>query len=323
MSRWSGVIPGPRTLAGALTLVVLSSSAALAQYKPLRIPGNVGLQVGTQPPPGIYVGYLLWVYPTDTIKDQNGDRIGEGVGGLTSSLNGAVVSWVTNYTLIGGRVGGTVVLPFIRNRIERNALNIDTGIAYTDTIVSPFTLGWHKPQTDLVAGYSLYLPTGEFEAGGSNNSGLGMYGQELAFGVTQHFDQRRSWHGAANVAYEWHSQKRDLDLRVGQTMTIEGGFGKTFYTKVNNPIPLITNIGIVGYSQFKVTGDTGEDIPPLLRGLKDRVFALGPEVNVYIPQIKMAIAGRVLPEFGARVRTQGTTISISAAYTLRSLARQP
>lgn len=312
-----------RVALAAAALVLVSTTNVLAQYKAGRIPGTVGLQVGTQPPPGIYGSYLLWVYPTDTIKDDSGDRVGSGEGGLTSSLQGGVLAWVTNYTIAGGNVGGTAVFAFIRNRIERNSLDVDTGLAFTDMIVSPITVGWHKGRTDVVTGYTLYLPTGKFEAGGSDNAGLGQVGQELSVGVTRHFDQRRSWHGAANLAYEWHTKKEDLDIRVGQTMTIEGGFGKTFYKKVDHPIPLITNIGIVGYSQFKVTGDSGEDIPLVLRGFKDRVFALGPEVNVYIPQAKLAIAGRVIPEFGARVRTQGTTITITAAYTLKSLARQP
>jgi hypothetical protein len=41
-----------------------------AQYKGDDIPGFLGLQSGTQAPPGLYVGNVVWVYPTDTIKAQ-------------------------------------------------------------------------------------------------------------------------------------------------------------------------------------------------------------------------------------------------------------
>ena len=51
---------------------------------------------------------------------------------------------------------------------------------------------------------------------------------------------------------------------------MEGGFGKTF--------PSLTSVGVVGYAQWKVTEDTGNDIPLILRAPKDRIFALGPEV---------------------------------------------
>jgi hypothetical protein len=93
---------------------------------------------------------------------------------------------------------------------------------------------------------------------------------------------------------------------------------------VNNPLPLITNVGVVGYGQFKVTDDSGSAVSPLVRGEKDRVFGLGSEVNVFIPQARLTVIARVLPEFGARLRTQGTTISISVAYVAKSfVAHQP
>jgi hypothetical protein len=67
---------------------------------------------------------------------------------------------------------------------------------------------------------------------------------------------------------------------------------------VNNLLPLITNVGVVGYGQFKVTEDSGSAVSPLVRGEKDRVFGLGGEVNVFIPQARLTVMARVLPEFG-------------------------
>jgi hypothetical protein len=76
------------------------------------------------------------------------------------------------------------------------------------------------------------------------------------------------WHAAGNFAYEWHTKKKDLDLRVGQILTLEYGAGRTPYKKINNPLPLITNIGLVGYGQFKVAEDNGSDASPLAGGEK-------------------------------------------------------
>jgi len=310
-----------RALAVATLLTVLCSSAAWAQYKGDRIPGNVGLEVGTQAPPGIYTGYAVWFYPTDTLKDQNGDRVGTGDADLRSVLHGPVIAWVTPYVVAGGHVGASAMLPFIRNRLQANVLDVDTGLDLTDSILTPINIGWHRTRADFLAAYNLYLPSGEFEPGGRDNSGLGMVGQEVSFGSTAYFDQERLWHAAANLAYEWHTKKKDLDLRVGQIVTIEGGFGKAFHKNVGNGVPLITNVGVVGYGQFKVTEDSGSDIPLLLRDVgKDRVYGLGGEVNVYIPQVRVTLVGRVIPEFGARLRTQGTTFSFSAVYVARSLA---
>ena len=309
-----------RAALGIVLLTLVTPIPVGAQYKGGRIPGNVGLEVGSQAPPGIYVGYLGWFYPTDTLKDANGHPVGTSQGSLTSSLNGVLVSWVTPVRIAGANLGGAAALPFIRNRLEANVLDVDTGVAYTDTILTPFSLGWHQGRMDLLASYSVYLPTGNYEAGGSDNSGLGMTGQELSFGTTV-FDARRQWNGAANLAYEWHSRKNDQDLRVGHIATLEGGVGYSFYTKVNNPLPLVTTLGLAAYGQFKVTEDAGADVAALVRGLKDRVFALGPEMKVFIPQAKLTVIGRVMPEFGARVRTEGLSVSLSIVYIAKSFAR--
>jgi hypothetical protein len=304
------------------TLLALLPCSALAQLRGDHLAGNVGLQVGTQAPPGIYTGYALWFYPTDTLKDRNGERVGTGAIELKSALHAPVVAWVTSYVIAGGHAGGSALLPFIRNRLQANVLDVDTGLAYTDTALTPINIGWHRTRADFLAAYTLYLPSGEFEAGGSDNSGLGMLGQEVSIGGTGYFDQAKLWHAAANLAYEWHTKKKDLDLRVGQIATIEGGFGRAFHKSVGSELPLITNVGVVGYAQFKVTEDSGSDLPLLLRDLgKDRVYALGGEVNVFIPQINLTLVGRAIPEFGARLRTQGTTLSFSAVYMVKSLAK--
>jgi hypothetical protein len=74
---------------------------------------------------------------------------------------------------------------------------------------------------------------------------------------------------------------------------------------------MITHVGLAGYAQFKVTGDRGSDIPPVLRGFEDRVFALSPEVNTYIPKLRLTLLVRYEPEFGARNRTQRQTILVN------------
>ena len=58
-----------------LLSILLISVSSRAQYKGDDIPGFLGMQSGTQAPPGLYVGNVLWVYPTDTIKDDKGNTV--------------------------------------------------------------------------------------------------------------------------------------------------------------------------------------------------------------------------------------------------------
>jgi hypothetical protein len=104
-----------------LGVIFFSFVSASAQYKGDHIPGFLGLESGTQPPPGIYVGNLLWVYPTSTVKDNNGNKINQR-GSLTSTLDGILLSWVSNYKIFGANYGATVAIPFIQNRLQLDSL---------------------------------------------------------------------------------------------------------------------------------------------------------------------------------------------------------
>jgi hypothetical protein len=302
----------------AFLLVPLRSQA---QYKGDDIPGFLGLQSGTQAPPGLYIGNVVWVYPTSTIKDNSGHAV-HLPGSLTSTADIILVSLVTNYKLLGANIGGSAGFPFIKNRIELNSLDVSSSLAYTDMFLGA-SLGWSLKRADIMAGYNLYIPTGRFSQGATDNTGLGQWGNEFTIGTTVYLDQKKLWNAAASFGLEFHTDKSGTNIQAGDLGTIQGGLGKTFYKKVSGPVPMIMNVGVAGYAQFKVTGDSGSDIPPALRGVKDRVFALGPEFNIYIPGPRLTFLARYEPEFAARNRTQGQTIAFSIVWVAKSLVKPP
>jgi hypothetical protein len=299
---------------------LLAPFPSKAQYKGDDIPGFLGLENGTQPPPGLYLGSLAWVYPTDTVKDNNGNSI-KLPGSLTSTAEIILVNLVTNYKLFGANIGATAGFPFIKNRIQTDSLDLSTSFAYTDMFLG-VNLGWHFKRADVMAGYNLYIPTGTFSPGGNDNTGLGMWGNEFTIGSTVYLDQKKLWNAAGTFALEFNTDKSGTNIQVGDLGTVSWGVGRTFYKKVSGPIPLIMNVGAVGYAQFKVTGDSGSDIPPVLMGFKDRVFSAGPEFNIYVPKPRLTFLVRYEPEFGARVRTQGQTVLVSVAWVAKSLVKQ-
>jgi hypothetical protein len=121
-----------------LTILLIAISAE-AQYKGDPIPGFAGLESGSQAPPGLYVGDVVWVYPTSTVKDNVGNSI-TLPGKLTSTADIILVSVVTNYKLFGANIGVSAGFPFIKNRIQIDSLDLSTGFAYTDMFADA-TLG--------------------------------------------------------------------------------------------------------------------------------------------------------------------------------------
>ena len=302
-----------------LFVVAGLGTSASAQMKGSDVPGFVGLQAGTQAPPGIYVGDLAYFYTTDNIKLDNGDSLPKAPR-VNAFIEGIALGRTTNYKFLGANIGGQFLVPFAQNRLEGDLLgSSSTGFGFSDIYLQPIALGWHARRADYVAGYGIYFPTGSFTPGASDNKGLGIYTNELSFGSTYYLNEHKSWNVSAMAAYAFASKKRGIDETPGQIMTIQGGLGHTILKKTSFPIPTIMNVGLIGYTQFKTTNDSGADLPSFAVGVKDRVFALGPEFNILWPKQRMQLTARYFAEFGARDRSQGQGFTISFTYIAKSL----
>ena len=314
------------SVACALLIVLGLGGTASAQLKGHYIPGFTGLDNGTQPQPSITVAMPFYFYPTDTIKDGDGQTVGVHPT-IKVAFTGLSVIAVTNAKLFGGSYGFQVVpVDAMRSRIESNSLDVPGSFAFSDITVMPLWLGWHKPRADFSAAWSFFVPTGKWEDGGSENSGLGMWSHDFQLGTTVHLDSKREWSTSLLGTYEIHTHKQDSDVKVGDILTLEGGTGRAFYEKVSGEaIPRVINVGIVYYAEFKVTADEGAG--PLLDEFfadnKDLVFGVGAEVSVFLPKPKLLLDARVVPEFGAHTRTQGLSFLFTVGYQLKSLAKRP
>jgi len=212
----------------------------------------------------------------------------------------------------------------MKSRIEGPSLDVPGSFAFSDLTFMPLWLGWHKPRADFTAGWSFFVPSGKYEAGGSDNGGLGMWSNDFQAGTTLHLDDKHAWSTSLLATYEIHSHKEDSEVKAGDILTLEGGTGKSFYKKVEGtPIPQITSVGLVYYAQFKVTADSGSNplLDYLLAGRKDRVFGVGLEGSVFLPKPKLLLGLRIVPELGARNRTSGWTFLLTLAYQAKSLVR--
>ncbi len=95
----------------------------------------------------------------------------------------------------------------------------------SDLYVQPLRLGWRLPQLDLVAGLAMYVPTGRFEPGGIASVGAGQFSRELSLGATVYFDPDKVWRVSALSTFESNQYKRDVDIRRGNDLQVQGGKG--------------------------------------------------------------------------------------------------
>jgi hypothetical protein len=300
---------------GVLALLgsFVAASPAAAQYLGNNFHGDFGVNSGTQAGPGIYVAIPFAQWNMDAIKTADGDEFaGALFQGLDVRAMLPTIIAVTSKKVLGANYGFMVAIPFSAKRPERAGLQTEgTDWGFSDLYVVPLHLGWHYPRADFVAGYGFFAPTGQYEAGATENVGLGMWGHEIQFGTTMYLDAAKKISVATTAYVEMHSSKKDQDLKVGNLFTLEGGAAYN--------VPRIGGaFGVGYYLQSKLSDDSGTDLPLAtlqffnLYG-KTRLFGIGPDVTMAVFQ-KGGTIGlvnvRYLWESAGKSSFQGSTFTV-------------
>ena len=303
-----------------VAVAVLGPSLVHAQYNGHNTKGDFGLMSGSQAPPGFYLAAPIYVrYGADTLRNSEGDRVSldpERRGSLAVNAYVVGLIWVSEYKIFGANYSIQAFPAFADNALEVPILEVDkdssTGLA--DLYFQPMNLGWHSARADFIAGLGIFAPTGRYEARGDENLGLGMWSFEVFGGTTVYFDEAKRWHFAATAFYETHTNKEDTDIRVGDLLTLEGGFGWSFMQGA-------ANVGLAYYAQWKVTeDDLGIDLDLPIG--KHRVYGVGPELTFPIATKKKLIGflnARYLWETGARTTLQGNSFVLTATFPIPSI----
>jgi hypothetical protein len=298
-------------------VVLLVSGAASAQLNGLHLKGDVGLDAGSQTPPGAYWGTLFYWYDTSRINNQSGDQVNPN-GSLNLFAGMPLISVVTGHKILGANYGFTVIPAAILNSsIAAPQFGQNSGPGFGDTYIQPISLGWRLERVDVTTGFGIYLPTGRYAAGNpdGNNTGLGMWGFEPSIGTTVHLNGNKTWNASTLASLEFNTDKKGTQQHVGDLLTLEGGVGRSFLKGA-------VKLGGVYYAQWKLTGDTLTGLPALLVTGKNRSTALGPELTVPIAT-KSTLFGfftfRYEWEISARTTTQGNAMVISAVFPFKPI----
>lgn len=302
-----------KTLVLSLALFTAIAITASAQERGQYLPGFRGLNSSEQPPPGLtYANYLFW-YPAGKLKDHDGRAVTNDIDiDLVADTN--IFSYTPKTKFLGGTYSATVVVPIqnIAFTLPNVGASLTTGAGIGDIYVEPFSLNWKLKKGKVRTGYGFLAPTGRYNVGATDNLSTDFWGHQFMVGGTYNPDKSGLWQINASSVWEAHHKKRHADIRVGNNVTFEYSVGKTF---VKNQGKKLIQVGIVGYSQFQLTDDSGTGVVPPNLGNKDSVHALGGEVGVILPVKKLNFVFRALPEYGARSRTQGVTIVIGFGKT--------
>src|SRR5262249_22010347 len=146
-------------------------------------------------------------------------------------------------------------------------------------------VGWRESQYDVVAAYAVYLPTGKFPVAGSKGVSTGQVTHQFSVGGSIYGNQDRTLFATALASYDLNLRKRGIDITRGDILQVQGGAG---VSRLNQTL----EAGVAAYVLRQVRPDRGADVPDVLRGARDRVYGLGPEVALRIKSLRSEIRTR-------------------------------
>jgi hypothetical protein len=288
--------------AGVLACAFIRPTAAAAQANVPQFRGDFGMNSGTLPPPGGYVGFFYNNYRAAQVNGANAVAFPD----LKPTINSAVgtASYTFPQSVLGGHWAATMTVPWTNVALETVNLDLPGSWGLGDVYVQPMKLGWRYPVADFVAGLGVFMPTGRFTAGADDNTGHGMWSYEASGGVTLFSGESRTGSASVLASYQVQSKVRDTDGRAGQLLTLEGGVGYSIPRTVGR-------IGLVYYAQWKTTMDEGFAVPPAFDA-RARMYGLGPEVTTPFPVGPVAgmVTMRYYIERGSIAATQGDSFMI-------------
>ena len=274
----------------ACVLLPLLAVAQSGHY----VAGVEGIKAGSIPPPGLYTKDYNYLYLAN-----GGDRLPPDFK-VTAYVNVLRQIWITKWKILGADYGMDALVPFVYQDVTAGGKK-PSKFGVGDMYVEPVLLAWHWQQFDVGAGYSIWMPIGQYDKTRMVNAGKNFWSHMATLGGTWYpAGEDKSWAVSVLNRYEINTENSDLKVTPGNNLTVEFGLSKNLQQTVD--------IGVTGYYQQQVTKDSGTGATDFLL---DRVFGVGPEVNYFWGKAKLFISARYAYEFGAKDRSRGHTFCLT------------
>lgn len=275
--------------------------SALRNHYPL---GFNGINSAIRPADTLIWTQFVNYYHANRLVGSNGKNLPLN-GHFNEFLTLGVFHWYSDIPFLGGTYGCSVFIPFLSYKGKFTGRNSTVSLGsnafqLADLHLEPINIMYRYEYLNVYLAYGFYAPTGKFRIFSNANIGLGCWGHQLTLAATYFFDKAKTISASAYATYEIHSKVRGISIYPGDNLCIDWGFGKI----LNDTF----TAGIAGYTEWQTTRDTGKDVPAGTRGETDRVYALGPEIQIAIPECN-GLSGvfrfRYEWEFDVRTRPKG------------------
>ncbi len=189
----------------------------------------------------------------------------------------------------------------------------DSRTDIADLYVQPLWLNWSGDHYDLSLADGFWAPTGHYEPGALDNTGMGFWTNQTQVAAAWYPWKSKGTALTTAVTYEVHSNKEGADIRPGDTLTVNWGLSQ--FLPLNSAMTVLADLGVGGYDLFQVSNDRGSDVT-YDASVHDEVHAFGVQLGLVQVKWGAALTLRWMREYAARDRFQGDMYVINFAKKL-------
>lgn len=210
---------------------------------------------------------------------------------------------------------GILALPMLNNPNANIALDFYMGqksstgqqieissFGLGDFYLQPLWLTWEKNKLATTFSYGLWMPTGKYKVGDSENIGLGYWSHNLRLASRYKLNPKISIVGA--TTYEINSKQNGVDYTEANHFTFDCASSYSF--------TMGHELGLFGHATWQLSDDKGVKGSPL----EDRIFGIGAYGSYWIKPGKLGVLARTSGNFGTRNRFGGFAFQIGLNYLL-------
>lgn len=307
-------------LAAGLALSVQPAAASEGGAS-VYLLGSGGPGAAVLPPvEGVFLDNTFYFYDASISAERPLVVGGNVVAGLDVFLAAefSTFLWVPTTNFAGGTLAIGAAVPIGAPIIDVSAVltgpqggqlavsRHDATLALGDPIVTAM-LGWQDGNLHVTASGLVNIPVGHYREGELANIAFHRWAGDVSVAATWH-DKESGWDVSGKMGFTFNGNNDYTNYNTGDEFHLEAAVEKTFSPKFS--------AGVLGYYYKQLSGDTGEGA--VLGPNEGEVAAVGATAafNTVLGRSPATVRFRLLQEFGAERRPEGTAAFVSLTLPL-------
>lgn len=236
---------------------------------------------------------------------------------ISGYTNVPVIFFASNFKILKGRYMASINPIYVSSKYKSNIYYSETDLDYTssgnsggfgDMAIMPLGLGWSfSEKIDLSFLYTIYVPTGKYKTGASDNLGKGYWTHQFQI-PTYYYIHEKATAFLLMPTYEINGKVKDADTQIGSRFTIEYGISHYFNSWLE--------VEILNGHNWQITNDKGDDAwwigTPL--DSKDQTSNISLGVGIWTFKNRLNLRLKYAMDYGTKQRYQSDFLSFSAIF---------